>query len=175
MHSACFNSESPITYDPYKYPDKNKERRNTVLSSMLALNMITDEEYNESKNEEISKKLKEIEASAQDQIEEKIIDALEEIDTIVNEIKNSDNLKMNQWIDAKKKIKEFHKEQEIIEKVNHDTLKVDDNVLVLSINKIGKITRINNGKYTVNVNGLSLILEKNKLEYVEVAATILTA
>ena len=45
--------KSPITYDPYKYPDKNKERRNTVLSSMLALNMITDEEYNESINEEI--------------------------------------------------------------------------------------------------------------------------
>ena len=36
-----------------------------------------------------------------------------------------------------------------------------------SINKKGKITRINNGKYTVNVNGMNLTLTKNNLKYVK--------
>ena len=120
----------------------------------------------EAKNLEITKKLEEINESAQDQIDEKIIEALESIDTIVNDLKKNENLKMNEWIDAKKKVKEFHKEkkEEIIE--NHDELNVGDNVLVTSINKMGKITRINNGKYMVNVNGISLTLDKNKLQYV---------
>lgn len=120
----------------------------------------------EEKNLKITKKLQEIEEQAQEQIDEKIIEALEDIDAIVNEFKAKNDIKLNEWIDAKKKIKNFHKEkkEDIVE--NHLELNVGDNVLVTSINKIGNIIRINNNKYTVNVNGINLILDKNKLELV---------
>ena len=121
----------------------------------------------EEKNQEIKRKLEELEEQAQEIIDEKILLALEDIDNIVNELKNKDQIKLNDWVDAKKKIKELHKEKEEDEIENNDELKVGDNVLVISINKIGKITRINNDKYTVNVNGMNLTLIKNKLKYVK--------
>lgn len=144
---------------------KELKKREEKLLLEIENNKVLQKEM-EAKNLEITKKLEEINESAQDQIDEKIIEALESIDTIVNDLKKNENLKMNEWIDAKKKVKEFHKEkkEEIIE--NHDELNVGDNVLVTSINKMGKITRINNGKYMVNVNGISLTLDKNKLQYV---------
>lgn len=145
---------------------KDLRLREENLLKEIESNKLLQKEL-ENKNNEITKKLQEIEESAQDQIDEKIIDALEEIDNIVNEIKNNENVKMNQWIDAKKKIKEFHKEEKEEVKDNHEKLEVDDYVLVTTINKIGRITRITNDKYTVNVNGLSLTLNKNKLQYVE--------
>lgn len=121
----------------------------------------------EEKNLEINRKLQEIEEQAQEQIDEKILLALENIDKIVEELKNKDQIKLNDWIDAKKKIKEFHKEKNEEEQEDDNvTLNIGDNVLVTSINKIGKITRINNEKYTVNVNGMNLTLTKNKLKYV---------
>lgn len=143
-----------------------KKREEKLLLEIEENKKLQEELIN--KNKEIEEKLLEIEEKAQEQIDDKIIEALESIDDIVNEIKNKDKeeIKMNEWIDAKKKIKEFHKEkkEEVIE--NKENLQVGDNVLVTTINKVGKITRITNNKYMVNVNGLTLTLEKNKLKFV---------
>ena len=45
--------KSPVIYDPYKNPDKNKERRIAVLNVMRSLDMINDEEYSDAISEEI--------------------------------------------------------------------------------------------------------------------------
>lgn len=37
--------KSPTKYDPYKYPENNKERRNIILDRMLAYGMISEDEY----------------------------------------------------------------------------------------------------------------------------------
>lgn len=43
-------TRSPKTYDPVANPDKNKERRDFILSEMLAEKMITQQEYDEAIN-----------------------------------------------------------------------------------------------------------------------------
>ena len=45
--------KSPVIYDPYKHPDKNRERRTSVLNAMHSMDMINDDEYNNAVNEEI--------------------------------------------------------------------------------------------------------------------------
>ena len=46
-------TQYPSLYDPYQNPDANREKRITVLSKMLELNMISAEEYEEAANEEL--------------------------------------------------------------------------------------------------------------------------
>ena len=47
--------QSPNTYSPYgKYKDKLEERKNLVLSRMLTLKMITQEQYDQAKNEVVT-------------------------------------------------------------------------------------------------------------------------
>lgn len=46
--------KAPEQYRPDKYPEKNKQRRQTVLNKMLELGYISEEEYNAAYNEEIT-------------------------------------------------------------------------------------------------------------------------
>lgn len=45
--------QNPYKWNPYSHPDKNKERRDDVLSKMYAQGMITEEEYREAINTEL--------------------------------------------------------------------------------------------------------------------------
>ncbi len=45
--------KSPINYDPYKFPEKNAERRKLVLNAMLEEQMIANDEYNDAIKEEL--------------------------------------------------------------------------------------------------------------------------
>ncbi|MCH5186102.1 MAG: PBP1A family penicillin-binding protein [Oscillospiraceae bacterium] len=47
-------TQRPSTFDPFKYPEKNTEKRNLVLKKMYELNKITQAEYEEAINEEFS-------------------------------------------------------------------------------------------------------------------------
>ena len=47
-------TQFPSRYDPYLNPEANREKRITVLSKMLELNMISSEEYNTAVNEELT-------------------------------------------------------------------------------------------------------------------------
>jgi len=46
-------TQYPGKYDPFRYPENNKERQETILWKMLDLNMITREEYDLAKAEEL--------------------------------------------------------------------------------------------------------------------------
>ena len=46
-------TKSPSYYNPYNYPEHNKERRNQVLWEMFDQGYISEEEYNENKNAEL--------------------------------------------------------------------------------------------------------------------------
>ena len=144
---------------------KDLKKREEFLLKEIEENKKLQQEI-ENKNIEITKKLQEIEEQAQETIDEKILEALEEIDTIVNELKSKDEIKLNHIIDAKNKVKSHHKEKEEEKVINNETLEVGDSVLVTTIRKDGIIERINNDKYTVNVNGMSLTVDKSKLEFV---------
>lgn len=144
---------------------KDLKKREEFLLKEIEENKKLQQEI-ENKNVEITKKLQEIEEQAQETIDEKILEALEEIDTIVNELKSKDEIKLNHIIDAKNKVKSHHKEKEEEKVINNETLEVGDSVLVTTIRKDGIIERINNDKYTVNVNGMSLTVDKSKLEFV---------
>ncbi len=50
--------KNPYAFNPIFFPQKNKERRNTVLRKMLELGMVTAEEYEKALNEDIRVKLK---------------------------------------------------------------------------------------------------------------------
>lgn len=54
--SACIASipKGPTIYSPIKNPENNKERRNLILSELLSDNLITNDEYFESINEELT-------------------------------------------------------------------------------------------------------------------------
>lgn len=144
---------------------KDLKKREEYLLKEIEENKKLQQEI-ENKNIEITKKLQEIEEQAQETIDEKILEALEEIDIIVNELKSKDEIKLNHIIDAKNKVKSHHKEKEEEKVINNETLEVGDSVLVTTIRKVGIIERINNDKYTVNVNGMSLTVDKSKLEFV---------
>ncbi len=45
--------KNPSRYDPYKFPENNKERRNLILSMMQSYGMITSDEYETAKAEEL--------------------------------------------------------------------------------------------------------------------------
>ncbi|MBQ3040946.1 MAG: transglycosylase domain-containing protein [Clostridia bacterium] len=53
---ACLASivKSPTKYDPYKYPENNKNRRELILNMMLSYGMITENEHSIAINEELS-------------------------------------------------------------------------------------------------------------------------
>ena len=46
--------KNPYKYDPYRFPENNLKRRRVVLGEMLKYGMITEEEYKEAYNEELS-------------------------------------------------------------------------------------------------------------------------
>lgn len=54
--SACLAAivKSPVKYDPYKFPENNKARRNLILKIMLDYDMISSEEYQEAIGVELS-------------------------------------------------------------------------------------------------------------------------
>lgn len=45
--------KNPTKYDPYKYPENNKERRNLILNMMRSYGMISNDEYEQAKNEKL--------------------------------------------------------------------------------------------------------------------------
>jgi penicillin-binding protein 1A len=47
-------TQRPSDYDPFKYPENNIKKRNLVLKKMYELKKITQAEYEEAVNEEIS-------------------------------------------------------------------------------------------------------------------------
>lgn len=110
-----------------------------------------------------------IKEKAQAQIDELVSDALFEVQEMLDELKAKDKeqIKMHELINAKRKLNDFNYEDEEEEKSNKE-FKVNDLVFVKSLNKQGKITRVNNDNCVVIVNGMNITVKKSDLNEAKV-------
>lgn len=70
-------TKSPTNYNPVDNPDKNKERRDRVLSNMLAQELITTEEYNEAMEDNVYERIQQVAAEKEeDSVYSYYVDAL---------------------------------------------------------------------------------------------------
>jgi len=113
----------------------------------------------------IEEEKEKIKIKSQEMIDELVEEAMKEIDHTVDEIKNKDKeeLKMHEWIAAKKQLKTFLSNEED-EDEDSATFKVGDFVRLKSMNKTGTITRIKGEKYMVDCSGITFTLAGSELQ-----------
>lgn len=105
------------------------------------------------------------ELHAKEYIDEMVSNALEEIEEIVQNIKNidSNNLKMHHWIDAKKRLSSMNEISMDLENSDY-VFKINDRVLIKSLNKHGVITRVNAQTSQITMGNVSLKIKNSDLE-----------
>ena len=78
-------TKSPTNYNPVDNPEKNKERRNKVLSDMLEQELITADEYNEAMEDNVYERIQKVsDENKDDGIYSYFVDAL--IEQIVDDL-----------------------------------------------------------------------------------------
>lgn len=158
------------------YMSKSDELIDNLENELLKVNKLN--EQLQDKEQLINQRLKDIELEkdkldsqtkiieekANQEIEKIIFKAELEIEELMKEVKNNDNIKLHNVIDAKSKLSKIRKE-EIIEDLPSDkkSFEVGDFVMVVSVNKRGKIERKNGNEYLVNIGGLSLKVDIKNL------------
>lgn len=122
------------------------------------------EEYKDKlKKEEL--KIKE---NADEEIDKLVVDAMQSVEDVLNDLKNNDDLKLHQVINAKARINAL--KPEIIEDEVTQAEKpfeVGDYAYVISAKRRGKIERKNGDAYLVNIGGISLKVKGSNLQHTE--------
>jgi len=81
-------TKSPTNYNPVDNPEKNKDRRDKVLSDMLEQELITTEEYNEAMEDGVYERIQKVSAENKDDgIYSYFVDAV--IEQIVDDLKEA--------------------------------------------------------------------------------------
>lgn len=123
--------------------------------------------------EESDKYLKEVQQEKQDlivksheKIDELVEEATAKINKIIEEttIKPSSEVKLHEWIAAKKKLEDVAIFEIDEEKKDVHDYQVGETVFVPRLNKIGKITRKKGEEYSISVGKVSLTLAASELE-----------
>lgn len=96
-----------------------------------------------------------LQAKANDRIQQLIADAQSEIENLKEKLLASKDAKLHHFIDAKKQLNALKLEDEITPSEGQE-FNVNDTVMVKSIRKIGKVIRKKGSEYLVDVNGISL-------------------
>ncbi len=140
---------------------RKNEEENILLKNKL--NVLKEEIENE-KNMLILEKEK-IKNNAQEMINELVEQAMKEIDETVETIKNKEkeDLKMHEWIAAKKTLKNYLSNDETDD--NQDfNFKIGDYVRLKTMSKAGTIIRIKGDKYMVDCSGITFTISGNDLQ-----------
>lgn len=113
----------------------------------------------------IEKEKEQIKENAQNMIDELVAEAMKEIDNTVDQIKNKDKeeLKMHEWIAAKKTLKTYLSKDEDDDEESSD-LQVGDFVRLKTMNKTGTITRVKGEKYMVDCGGMTITVSGSDLQ-----------
>ena len=138
-----------------------KEEENILMQENL--NKLRQEI--ELEKEKTVKEREKIKENAQNMIDELVGEAMKEIDNTVEQIKNKEkeDLKMHEWIAAKKTLKTYLSNDEDDED-NNANFNVGDFVRLKTMNKTGTITRIKGEKYMIDCNGMSITVPGNELQ-----------
>lgn len=62
-------TKNPTKFNPITHPEENKKRRAQVLSNMLKFGYVTEEEYNEAKNDDVYSRIKNVDVKSETKVE----------------------------------------------------------------------------------------------------------
>lgn len=111
----------------------------------------------------IKNKEKQLEETSKEIIDALVDEAKEEINKIKAELLGNKNAKLHDFIEGETKLRNLFKEDEEI----HETkeFKVDDYVMIISLQRRGKIVRKNKEDYVVDLAGMSVSVKGSDLEH----------
>ena len=115
--------------------------------------------------EHLKKKEEELANKAETIIANKIAEAEVQIEEIVHQMreKQRDNLKMHEWIDAKRQLNALHPKEDSGEDDTPRSYELGEQVQVLSLNKTGKVMRKSGDDYVILVGKVNLQVHAKQL------------
>jgi DNA mismatch repair protein MutS2 len=118
----------------------------------------------EAKTKDLEAYQEELKTQAEDEVNKLVDVALKEIDEIVASIKekNSSEIKMHEWIKAKKDLEDLTIKEEIVVDENYE-FKKGDYVFINSLNKAGTIVQKKGQGYLVNCGAISLVVKSDDI------------
>ena len=164
-----------------KYIDDNAKLVDNLEKTQLENEKLKDDL--ETKNKLIDERLKEIESIKKNlvikkekieneaalEVEKLVNKYKDEMDDIMDTLKNKDDLKMHNVIEAKTKLKEvFNNNENSDDEVKRvQVFKVNDKVRIDDVDKAGIIIEINKDIATVNINGMRLKTKLSTLSHTD--------
>jgi len=132
-----------------KLIDECKQKENEI--NQLKLSLIKEKE-------KLSTRVNEI-------VEEKVNDAMNEVNKIMDELKNNENKKLHEVIEAKTKLKNLHQEanEESRDTSNH-IYHIGDAINIIKLNRVGRLSSLSQDDVTVELNGKTLRMKKTDIE-----------
>ena len=97
-------------------------------------------------------------------IDDLVLNAMQEVDDLLKDIKSRDikDVKMHEVINVKSKLKKLNEEDEEDEETSL-VFNIGDTVKVKSLNKTGKVTRVQKDAYFVSLNGMNIKVKSTDL------------
>ena len=116
------------------------------------------------KEEELTLKEEKIKEQAASMVDDLVLNAMQEVDDLLKEVKSRDikDVKMHEVINIKSKLKHMNDIDEDDEEAIH-SFNIGDTVKVKSLNKTGKVTRVQKDAYFVSLNGMNIKVKANDL------------
>ncbi|MBR4236815.1 endonuclease MutS2 [bacterium] len=149
-----------------------KKLKEEYLSLKTDFEIEAENHRNEMKEEKekISKKYDEISEEKSKILERTRKEAtiiLDELEQIKKDLDANKEIKNNAIRDLRGRINSLYEVKEIKKKRADDIINVGDNVKCLAFDEVGKVIKIENNKYTVQLGSMVSVFKKNEIEYVE--------
>ena len=116
------------------------------------------------KEEELIEKEDKLKEKAASMIDDLVLNAMQEVDDLLKDIKSRDikDVKMHEVINVKTKLNKLNEEDEEDDESSL-VFNIGDTVKVKSLNKTGKVTRVQKDSYFVSLNGMNIKVKSNDL------------
>lgn len=91
-------AQNPTRLNPLNYPDNNAERRTKILSNMLRLGHISQEQYDEANNDDVYSRIQSVNSENESSVYSYFVDAL--IDQVLEDLEEQKGYTSSQAINA---------------------------------------------------------------------------